>query len=135
MSLIKWNDSLSVKIKSIDDQHKKLVEMINEFYENIRSNSNNESISALINKMKEYTIYHFEFEEKLLETNNYSDIELHKKEHEDFIKKVVDLETRFNEGKLIISFEITSFLKDWLKKHIKGTDMQYSALLVENGAK
>lgn len=135
MALIKWNEKLSVKINSIDDQHKILINMINEFYEMIGDKSNDELISALIKKMKEYTVVHFSYEEKLFKEYNYSDFETHKKEHQGFVDKVIDLEKRFNDGKIIMSFEITKFLKDWLIKHIQGTDMKYTNFLVRKGVR
>ena len=135
MVLIKWNEKLSVKINSIDDQHKILINMINEFYEMIGDKSNDELISALIKKMKEYTVVHFSYEEKLFKQYSYSDTEAHKKEHDEFVNKVVDLEKRFNDGQMILSFEITNFLKDWLIKHIQGTDMKYTKFLIEKGVK
>jgi hemerythrin len=135
MALINWDDSYSVKIESIDKQHMKLVGMINEFYENIRSKSNKEIISELIKNMKEYIKFHFKSEEDLLKINRYPDYHKHKIEHERFINKVTDFETRFNNGHLILSFEITNFLKDWLKKHIQGTDKKYSDFLISKGVK
>ena len=54
-------------------------------------------------------------------------------EHQEFIDKVANLESRFNEGKLIMSIEITSFLKKWMINHIQGSDMHYSKYLAEKG--
>ena len=133
MSLIKWTEELSVNINSIDNQHKILVNIINDFYDKIENKSNNELISELIKNMKDYTIIHFNTEEKLFEKYNYVDTKEHKKEHDDFVKKVSDLEKRYNEGKMILSFEITNFLKSWLINHIQGTDKKYSKFLVQNG--
>ena len=133
MALIKWTKELSVDISSIDEQHKILISMINEFYEKISEKSNNELISDLITKMKDYTILHFSVEEKLFEQYNYADFEQHKKQHDGFIKKVSDLEERFNKGEIILSFEITKFLKDWLINHIQGTDKKYTKFFIEKG--
>jgi hemerythrin-like metal-binding protein len=135
MAFLFWEDELSVNIKSIDDQHKKLIDLINQFYENIRIASNKELIADLISGMKNYTIYHFKAEEKLLKQYNYPDFEIHKQEHENFLNKVNDLEERFREGKLIISFEITDFLKKWIRNHIQETDSKYSKLLINRGVK
>ena len=133
MAAINWNDSLSVKIKSIDDQHKKLIEMINEFYENVSKKSNNELISKLVSGMKEYTIMHFNTEEKYMKQFNYPNFEKHRKEHEDFIRKVNQLEEKLSKGTTILSFEITTFLKDWIKNHIQESDKQYSSFFIKNG--
>jgi hemerythrin len=135
MPLFTWKDSLSVKIESIDKEHKNLINMLNEFYENIISKTNQENISELISKMKDYTIFHFTNEERLLREHNYPKFNEHKKEHEKFIEKVSDMEKRFKEGKLILSLEVTSFLKDWLQNHIMVTDKQYSDFLERKGIK
>ena len=135
MALINWDDSLSIKINSIDEQHKKLIGMINDFYDSIKNRSNNELILQLINSMKKYTIEHFNFEEKLFEKYNYAHSKEHNKEHELFVKKVKELEQKFNSGTAILSFEITSFLKDWLKKHILVSDMKYAGFLIAKGVK
>jgi len=135
MALFNWNESLSVKIDSIDDQHKVLINMINEFYENIRVKSNKELISKLIKEMKEYTQTHFSNEENYFKQFNYPEYESHKKEHVAFVDKVIDIEKRFNDGTLVLSFEITNYLKDWLKEHIQGTDQKYSEFLIKNGIK
>ncbi len=36
-------------------------------------------------------------------------------------------------GKLVLSIEITTFLKNWLIEHIKDADMAYSRHFNENG--
>lgn len=133
MTAITWNDSLSVKINSIDDQHKKLIEMINNFYDNINKHSNNELILNLVNGMKKYTIMHFSMEERYMVQYKYPYYEQHKKEHEQFIAKVGALEEKLKKGQIIVSFEITSFLKDWLKQHIMKTDKQYSDFFIKHG--
>jgi hemerythrin-like metal-binding protein len=135
MAFLFWEYDLSVDIESIDNQHKKLIDLINQFYENIRLSSNKELIADLIAGMKSYTIFHFNAEEKLLKQYNYPDFEIHKKEHENFLNKVNDLENRFRAGKLIISFEITDFLKKWIRNHIMETDSQYSGFLKNKGVK
>lgn len=129
MALLTWNDTYSVKVDAMDKQHQKLFELINSFYDEIGKQSQTKLIFDLIAGMKSYTIVHFNEEEQLMQQYNYPGLALHKKEHADFINKVTDLEEKLKSGKMIISFEITNFLKDWIKKHIKESDQQYSAYL------
>lgn len=133
MAAFSWNESLSVGVKTIDDQHKKLIELINDFYEHIQSRSNNENISKLISGMSAYIQMHFRTEEEYMQKFNYADFDAHKKEHEIYVGRVKKLEEDFNNGKIIISYEITSFLKDWIKNHIQGTDKKYSSLFIQKG--
>ncbi len=129
MALLTWNDSYSVKVDTMDEQHQKLFELINSFYDEIGKQSQAKLIFDLIAGMKAYTIEHFNEEEQLMQQCNYPGLTEHKKEHADFIDKVTDLEEKLKSGKMIISFEITNFLKDWIKKHIKESDQQYSAYI------
>ena len=66
MALITWNNSLSVNIKSIDNEHKELIAMLNEFYDNIVLESNKKNVSELLKRMKDYTVHHFSNEEEEL---------------------------------------------------------------------
>jgi len=133
MAFMNWNESLSVRIDSIDDQHKKLIDLINDFYDNIQRRSNSENISELIRGMKSYTQLHFATEERYMQRLDYPNYAIHKSEHDNFMDKVTALEEKFNSGKIIISFEITGFLKDWVRNHIQVVDKQYSDFLIKNG--
>ncbi len=133
MSTFIWNDSLSVKIKSIDNQHKKLIDMINDFYENIKNRSSDDSVHALIDNMKKYTVMHFNHEEKYMKDLHYPDYLNHKKEHDLFIEKVKSVEEKLKNVKIILSFEITDFLKDWVKNHIQGSDQKYTEFFLKHG--
>jgi hemerythrin len=133
MALIVWNDKLSLKIKSIDDQHKKLIELINDFYENITNRSNKENVSQVLSGLKKYIEEHFAYEEKYMKFYHYPDFDSHKKEHDFFIKKVEDIEEKLNSEQIILSLDITSFLFDWLKKHIMISDKKYSETFIEKG--
>lgn len=135
MTLVTWNNNLSLQIKSIDDQHKMLIDMINEFYENIVNRTNKENISTLIRNLKKYIMEHFSMEEKHMKQLNYIDFKSHKAEHDAFISKVNEVEDKLKSGKLVLSLEITSFLFDWLKNHIQVTDKKYSDLFIRNGIK
>jgi len=135
MALIAWDDSLSVKINSIDDQHKVLIKMINEFYDNIINKSTTESINKLIVEMKNYTVVHFANEEKIMQKTLYPNYSMHKIEHDKFVSKIIEIEDKLKSGKLVISIEITTFLKDWLKNHIQVTDKRYSDYFIKNGIK
>ena len=52
-----------------------------------------------------------------------------------FGSQIKEFEERFNRGELVMSFEITNFLKSWLKDHIQGTDKKYSEFLISKGVK
>ncbi|MGF1587241.1 MAG: bacteriohemerythrin [Bacteroidales bacterium] len=133
MAYFEWDDTLSVKIESIDNQHRKIIDLINDFYGSIRENTGNVNTRKLIVGMKDYTLQHFRIEEIYMKKYGYPDYEMHKQEHDLFVAKVSDLEEKLNQGKLIVSFEITGFLKEWVKKHIQGTDKKYTEFFISKG--
>lgn len=142
MKLFEWDDSLSVNIVSIDKEHKTLLDMINDYYSKIHAIHNGFSTMSLkdlrielIANMKHYATTHFKTEEDYFEKYSYPEFKEHKKEHDDFVEKVIDLEDRLESGRLILTTELTDFLKEWLLDHIRGSDQKYSDFLLSKGAK
>ncbi len=133
MSMLVWNNNMSVKIAEIDKQHKKLVEMINSLSDAMKSGIGKDVIGKIINDLADYAEYHFETEEKYFAKYNYPQAEEHIKEHTDFVKKVLDFKTQFDSGRLSLSVQVINFLSTWLRGHIMGVDKQYSAFLNEKG--
>jgi hemerythrin len=133
MAFLEWEENLSVGIKSIDKQHKKLIQIINDFYDNLQKESPEEILLNIIERLKEYTVYHFETEENLFEKYNFDGYDEHKKEHGEFVAKIEDFHERFKNGKMLMALEVVNFIKLWIFKHIMGTDKKYTAFLIEKG--
>lgn len=132
MGFLKWDDSFSVNVREIDLQHQKLIEMLNEFYGHIGKNSG-EAFRTLLNSLVEYTQYHFSTEERYFAKFSYPDSKTHAEIHKQFTEKVLDVKNRLENGKLVLSLEITTFLKDWLTHHIKGADKAYGKHFNDHG--
>jgi hemerythrin len=135
MEFIKWDNGMSVNIISIDNQHKKLIEEINNFCNGLKSKRSKEVLSDIIYQLSKYSIYHFQTEESLMKKYGFPGFKEHKAEHDKFIEKIQDLETRFKLGKLILTIEIANFLKDWLSNHVLNTDKEYTKFLNDCGVK
>lgn len=133
MSLIKWNDSLSVNVVKIDQEHKKLVEMINELTDAMKAGHGKDVLGKILNGLISYTASHFQTEEKYFQQVKYPDAAAHKKEHVAFVQKVTEFKKEFDAGRATVSVNILQFLSKWLQNHIKGTDQKYSSFFHENG--
>ena len=125
MELIKWHDHFSVSSELIDNQHKKLIQLINRLYTAFKKKSVNDELQNIIAELKAYTIYHFSVEEKLFKEHNYPFKDDHEMEHQLFIDKIADFEEKFKQNKATLTFEMMTFLRQWLTHHILETDMQY----------
>jgi hemerythrin len=135
VTIIQWDHSLSVNVAEIDQQHQKLIKIINELYDAMRQGKGKEVIGKTINGLIEYAGEHFQTEEKYFDLFGYPETSSHKKEHADFVKKVTGFKSELETGRLSLSLEVMNFLSDWLKNHIKGVDMKYSPFFNEKGLK
>ena len=135
MAYIEWNEKFSVQVKEMDDQHKKLFDLINGFYDALTAHQAKEGLGRLLDGLLEYTIFHFAHEERLMRRFRYEGQEAQEAAHRAFTQKVADVRTRFTEGKLVLSLEITGFLKSWLTEHIMASDRKYAECFMANAMK
>ncbi len=135
MSLIQWNDSFSVNVVKIDQEHQKLFEIINELTDAMKAGHGKDVLGNILDQLISYTASHFQREEKYFQQVKYADTVAHKKEHVVFVQKVTDFKREFDEGRAAVSVNILQFLSKWLQNHIKGTDQKYSGFLNEKGIK
>jgi hemerythrin-like metal-binding protein len=133
MAALDWNTNLSVGISSFDNQHKKLIELYNNFYDSVVKKESKEKMSLVIKGLKDYTVYHFTDEEKWMKLYHFPDFESHKEDHDKFVNAVLDLEKRYSNGRMILSIEIINFIRDWITKHIVTIDKQYTEFLTKHG--
>ncbi len=131
--LLRWNDSLSVGINSIDSQHRVLVDLINDLYKEMNIRGGKAVLASALAKLIEYTGTHFQHEEQLFAQHDYSDQKNHKEIHRKLVAQVVDFQEQFKKGDADVSLELMEFLKDWLVDHIKKTDKQYAPFLQSKG--
>ena len=135
MEYMVWTDGYSVKVKEIDEQHKKLVGMINTLNSAMSDGLGPLLQKDIINEMAAYALSHFATEEKYMLRYIYPDYAEHKKEHDIFTQKAKDLQERFSGGNYILTVEILSFLRHWLYNHIMKTDKKYSKHFNDHGLK
>lgn len=125
MEYIKWKEEFSVENELIDGQHKELFRLINAFYNNIKSKSAREATLKAITDMESYIHTHFADEETMMSKVGYAHLIDHMKEHQIFIESVADFKKRYMEGRLLLSLEVSGFIKNWITEHILIKDQMY----------
>lgn len=134
MPLMNWNDKLSVGVAVIDNDHKKLVGMVNELYDGVQSGHGKESVGKILDGLVAYTKVHFDREEQFFSQTGYPVAPAHKQEHADLTKQVLAVQQQYKSGATnTLSLEVLNFLKNWLVTHIQGSDKRYGPHLNANG--
>ena len=123
MALLVWVPELDTGIAEIDRQHRRIVDYINRLYE-LRSSPDREGLGDVIGEMIDYTVSHFVFEESLIESAGYMFAGPHKKVHELFTRRVIEMQTRFDAGEDVAA-ELHGMLSRWLFNHIRNEDHGY----------
>lgn len=121
---IEWNAKLDTGIEVIDEQHKRIVNYINQL-EAARLANDRQQVAVVIEELVDYTQSHFGFEEAMMEEAGYEFLKPHQKVHELFIKRVTDYTVRAAKGEDIAE-ELEHTLTRWLLNHIANEDHNYA---------
>lgn len=130
---IVWKDEYSVGIKELDNDHKKLIYLLNQFKTAYDYDISEEFEHQALEDLVSYTHSHFEREETMMKESGYPDYENHKAQHARMIKQVDGFVEKYKaEGHEALD-EVCDFLNNWLINHINGTDKSYSQYLKDKG--
>ncbi|MBS4535049.1 hemerythrin family protein [Clostridium sp. D2Q-14] len=135
--MFKWKDDFSCNIEEIDKQHQRLFEIGRNLYTLVTSKDDldhYDEIMAIMKELEDYTIYHFDYEEKLMEKYDYDQLEEHKKQHVMFVERIKELQTEdidLKQDKVVM--DALMFVADWIEKHILKIDHKYKDMLNEKG--
>jgi hemerythrin len=113
---------LSVGVKAIDQQHRTLVDILNEIGDVVQGSTDAWNESVTLARLLEYTKTHFAFEEALMLRISYAGFDAHAQEHRVLFQEVADLMARCGSGEDAGAQALLIFLRDWLSSHIMGTD-------------
>ena len=133
MAFIDWTKKNEVGVKEVDDQHKKLFDMLNALHQATANGDEQSVLMGILDELIEYTVYHFQTEEDLFEEFDYPDYLEHKTVHDDLTRQAVELQQKFREGSATISFEVLDFLNSWLVDHTIGMDKEMGPFLNGKG--
>ncbi len=134
MPLMNWTDKLSVGVAVIDEDHKKLVAMVNALYEAMQGGHGKDSLGGILDGLVQYTRFHFAREEKFFAQTGYPAAIPHKQEHDALTRQVLDVQQKYAAGaSATLSLDVLQFLKNWLINHIQGSDQKYQAHLNAKG--
>lgn len=124
-----WKKEYDIGIEEINNQHKKMLTIINRLYnESEKPDISKEFISSIITKLEEYADYHFSTEEYNFMKYDYKGAKQHILIHRQFKRKIAMFKEEFERDNNILN-ELIDFTKNWLIHHILHEDMKYAPYL------
>ncbi|MDD3447650.1 MAG: bacteriohemerythrin [Gammaproteobacteria bacterium] len=130
-----WKDEYAVGIEIIDLEHKHLLNLINNLEAAVCLRTGEEFERRILEELVDYTHYHFQREETLMEQYGYPDLVGHKAQHDQMINQVDTFVRRYEERGRDALAEVAGYLRLWLLQHINGTDKKYVPYLQEHGVR
>lgn len=135
MSFVQWSDDYSVKVRIIDQQHKKLMALVNQMHDGLLAQRGDETLKSVLRGLVAYTEWHFLTEERLMVAHRYPGYKAHKSEHEALAEKVLNFQSKFDSTDRPRALDVMNFLKEWLIDHILGTDKLLRPYLSSKGVR
>lgn len=124
-----WDESLSVGIDIIDEHHRYLFDLINDLYDVVINKLGAREVARLIKALDAYAKVHFRAEELMMTHYGYEGIHRQKHQHHVFEEKICEFYEELHANPLVAQFDVLSYLRDWLVKHILVEDIQLRSLL------
>ena len=126
-----WDNTLSVQVQEIDEDHLRLVELFNLLGHAVEEGAPRDYIEALLDELIACTVWHFKHEERLMIRYGYAGLQAHRQEHNELIESVKALQQERQQHGVDFTAEDIQFLEHWLTGHILGADMDLGAFLSE----
>ena len=130
---IQWNETYSMEVKEIDDQHHHFIDILNQLYEYINLGKPREELSDILGKLIMHTELHFATEEQYFDKFNYEFAIQHKELHNHLKAQVLDFHEKFLAKEKDITLDLADFLENWLVDHLANQDRKYIKCFHEHG--
>lgn len=124
MSFLIWQNDLNTGIEVIDNQHRRIVEMINHLH-TMNAGVERMVFGEVIDELVDYTQSHFAFEKALMQDAGYTFSHAHRRVHEVFTRRLSEYHLRFSAGEDVTD-ELKHMLSRWLFNHIRSDDKAYA---------
>ena len=133
MNKIVWKSEYSVGVARLDEQHKKIIKIINTLIDNPKAHSKSGTINDTLAELTNYVSGHFLLEEQLLEENSYPNLLEHSEKHTAYSDQIAKFCADTMNKNSNIPIELLYFLREWWIEHILYEDMNYKVFLNNEG--
>jgi len=133
MALIIWNSKFSVGVQALDDQHKALLNVLNEFHAASMKGKAREVAGPMMRQIVQLANEHFSTEQRMMESTQYPELAEHRSKHEELSAKLAEYVSRHEKGDTTMYAQLLYFMRDWLSKHMQTEDCAYVSWIASHG--
>lgn len=130
MALLSWNDQYLIGQATIDEEHKMLFRLINDFHTHWTEQRDRQDIARVLSQLIHYGELHFQDEERIMAQEGYPELESHRLIHEKLIDEIFKLNEELADQSRLLERDMTKFLKQWLVDHIVHNDYEFRNFLL-----
>jgi len=133
--MYEFTEDCLIHIDQIDDEHRRLFQMLNEAISLAAETADVSSIAkSLLQNLKNYASTHFAHEEAYMESIHDPELLIQRQEHLQFTEKVnsFTLDISSPEAARTSLQELLTYLVRWLYRHILSSDMMIGKMTSEN---
>jgi hemerythrin len=135
MALVTWSNKYSVGVDALDDQHKTLLKVLNEFHAASIRGKAREAAGPLMRQIVTLANEHFSTEQRLMESAGFPGLAGHRAKHEELSAKLAEFVSRHEEGDTTMYAQLLYFMRDWLSSHMQTEDQEYAPWLASHGVR
>lgn len=131
--LVEKSDRLLTGIEEIDEQHNRIIDLINQLYEAFINNQSKKEIKEILKNIADFSAYHFSTEERYFKQFGYENSAEHIQSHKRFLDKINNFRKDYQEGKSINIQDMMLYLQSWTANHFGEYDQDFIQLFNDNG--
>ena len=129
MVSVEWRDDFKVGIDEVDFEHKEMIDLINESYEEAKKDGSSEAVMDFLGEIFEKISAHFALEEKVMKKLEYDQFEDHKDDHERLLDSIRDIMDEYADETVLDDEKFGLSLKEWFVNHFSTKDARLHSFL------
>lgn len=134
-NLIEFTEDMATEITEMDDQHRKIITLLNNLYNDFTTNKTKKAIKENLRTLIDYAAWHFNNEEGYFDEFEFENSTEHKIEHDKFVKSLNDFISKYEQHTEMLNPQWFVKTKMWIETHFRERDVQYAPLLKSKGLK
>ncbi len=131
MAYFEWGNDLVIDQGPIDEDHKYLVDLVNELHTATSQGLGREVVGEILERLVTHTRAHIQREEQIMAAAKFPQLSGHQLGHNDFMDNIVGLQQKFAQGSLTVASQLSILLRDWLSIHIRRSDRELMLFMTQ----